>query len=266
MRRRVPERVLELLAGVGARHLFANAEYEVDELRRDARLVRLGAARGVAVEVVHDTCVVPPGALRTGAGRPYAVYTPWLRAWVAHLHANPELLEPFAAPATNGAAARARVKHLFTDDGAMPTAPAGKQLTAEEATRYGALWPAGERAALDRLAKFAEERIGRYHERRNFPAEAGTSSLSVHLAAGTLSARTAVRYARDRNKTKKLDAGIEGIRVWISELAWRDFYRHVLVHWPYIWFVGSPGGSPTPLPVPGIPLLTTAPLPAIPPG
>lgn len=241
-RRRVPLRILELLEGWGARHLYANAEYEVDELRREARLVRLGAARGIAIDVVHDTCVVPPGALRTGAGRQYAVYTPWYRAWVAHLHANPELLEPFAAPAANAEAARARVAHLFTDDDDdhLPAAPEGKRLTDEEAARYAALWPAGERAALDRLAKFAEERIGRYHERRNFPAEAGTSSLSVHLAAGTLSARTAVRYARDRNKTKKLDAGIEGIRVWISEVAWRDFYRHVLVNWPYIWFVGPP--------------------------
>jgi len=39
--------------------------------------------------------------------------------------------------------------------------------------------------------------------------------------------------ARDVNSTKKLDGGIEGIRGWISEVAWRDFYRHVLVHWPY---------------------------------
>jgi deoxyribodipyrimidine photo-lyase len=44
-----------------------------------------------------------------------------------------------------------------------------------------------------------------------------------------------VRMARDVNSTKKLDGGINGIRSWISEVAWRDFYRHVLVHWPYVW-------------------------------
>ncbi len=79
--------------------------------------------------------------------------------------------------------------------------------------------------------------------RRNFPAEAATSSLSVYLASGTLSARTAVRAARDRNRTKKLDGGDEGIRTWISEVAWRDFYRHVLVNWPYVWY-GPPHGRP----------------------
>lgn len=90
-RRRIVPRVLELAREWRAGRLFANMEYEVDELRRDARLVRLGAEGGsgggnsgetgdaaaVAVDIVHDTCIVPPGALTTGAGRQYSVYTPW---------------------------------------------------------------------------------------------------------------------------------------------------------------------------------------------
>ncbi|KAI0105930.1 deoxyribodipyrimidine photo-lyase [Daldinia grandis] len=231
-RKEIPERVLEFMDEWGASHLYANIEYEVDELRREASMVRLCADRGVAMVLFHDTCVVPPGSLHTGAGKQYAVYSPWFKSWVAHIHANPDLLSLFDPPAKNSSAAREKVAALF--DSEIPDVPENKQLPDEDAKRFHATWPAGEREAMDRLEKFCDEKIGEYAKRRNFPSEAATSSISVHLAAGTLSARTAVRTARDRNKTKKLDAGVEGIQAWISEVAWRDFYKHVLVHWPYI--------------------------------
>lgn len=64
-RKDVTGRVLELCRRWGAGKLFANMEYEVDELRRDAKIVKDGAGYGVSVEVVHDLCVVPPGDLVT---------------------------------------------------------------------------------------------------------------------------------------------------------------------------------------------------------
>ncbi|KAI0004701.1 deoxyribodipyrimidine photo-lyase [Xylariaceae sp. FL0662B] len=231
-RTEIPERVVDFMEEWGASHLFANIEYEVDELRREAKMVRMCADRGLAMEVFHDTCVVPPGALTSGSGKQYAVYSPWFRAWVAHIHANPELLGLFDPPARNSPASREKVTALF--DCEVPDAPDNKRLSEEDAQRLAAVWPAGEHEAMDRLDKFCDEKIAQYGKRRNFPSEAATSSISVHLAPGTLSARTAVRTARDRNKTKKLDAGVEGIQTWIGEVAWRDFYRHVLVNWPYI--------------------------------
>jgi deoxyribodipyrimidine photo-lyase len=61
----IPERIVRLCRQWGTKNVYANMEYEVDELRRDATLVRLAEKVGVAVEVVHDTCVVPPGELVT---------------------------------------------------------------------------------------------------------------------------------------------------------------------------------------------------------
>lgn len=228
-----PARVVELLQSWGARHLYANMEYEVDELRREAKTVRLCAENGISMEIVHDTCVVPPGRLKSGAGNQYAVYSPWYRAWVAHIHDNLELLELLPPPEKNPASARVEYARLFECD--IPAAPESKRLDAEAAARFGALWPPGEHEAMKRLEMFCEEKVGGYAKHRNIPSTPGTSSLSVHFASGTLSARTAVRYARDRNNTKKLDGGNEGIQTWISEIAWRDFYKHVLVNWPYVW-------------------------------
>jgi len=234
-RKEIPGRILELLGEWEASHLFANVEYEVDELRRDAGLVRACLERGMAMDVLHDTCVVRPGELVSGVGRQYSVYTPWFRAWVAHIHKDPTLLDLLGEPHKNPDTARQKYAKLF--ETTIPSAPDNKKLSDEEKKRFRSMWPAGEHEAHERLRRFLEERIGEYQELRNFPGEQGTSSLSVHFASGTLSARTAIRTAQDYNTTKKLDGGKEGIQTWISEVAWRDFYKHVLAHWPYIWYV-----------------------------
>ncbi|KAK7744097.1 DNA photolyase phr1 [Cytospora paraplurivora] len=231
-RKDVTARISSLIEAWGANHLYANMEYEVDELRREARLVKMLADKDKAFEVVHDTCIVPPGQLETGTGRQYAVYSPWHRNWVSHIHANPKLLELFDPPATNPVSTRMEFGSLF--ESKIPEAPANKKLSAEDADQYRLIWPAGEHEAQKRLGKFCEERIGSYRVKRNFPAQNWTSNISVHLSSGTISARTCVRTARDHNTTKKLDGGNEGIQTWMSEVAWRDFYKHVLVHWPYV--------------------------------
>ncbi|KAG4442923.1 hypothetical protein IFR05_001627 [Cadophora sp. M221] len=231
-RRNVQGRMLELLEEWGASHLFANTEYEVDELRREARMVRACLEKGVAMDVVSDTCVVSPGELSSGTGKQYSVYTPWFRSWVAYIHKDPTVLDLFDVPGKNPESAREKFPNLF--ESSIPDAPSNKTLTDEEKKRFKSMWPAGETEAHQRLAKFCIERIAKYGDKRNFPAQGATSSLSVHFASGTLSARTAIWTARDYNTTKKLDGGISGIQTWISEVAWRDFYKHVLAHWPYV--------------------------------
>ncbi|KAI0204665.1 deoxyribodipyrimidine photo-lyase [Astrocystis sublimbata] len=231
-RKELPNRILEFMEEWGASHLFANIEYEVDELRREAQMVKMLADHNKTMEIFHDTCIVPPGSLRTGQGKQYAVYSPWYRAWVTHVHLNPELLYTSDPPQKNTPAARDKVAALF--DCEIPDVPENKRLSNEDAKRFHALWPAGEHEAANRLDKFCEEKIEQYSKKRNFPALAATASISVHLTTGTLSARTAILAARARNKTKKLNAGIEGITTWISEVAWRDFYKHVLVNSPYV--------------------------------
>lgn len=232
-RKNIPGRIFELCEKWGASHLFANKEYEVDELRREARMIREGLRKGIAFTVEPDTCVVAPGELKSGAGTQYAVYSPWCRAWMSYLHSHPHHLNLYPLPAPNPPSTRKDHNDLF--DVLIPEAPANKSLTDEEKKRFRRLWPPGEEAANERLAKFLEERVERYKDKRNFPAANATAVVSVHLASGTLSARTAVANARAANSVSKLDGGHPGISGWIAEVAWRDFYKHVLAHWPFIW-------------------------------
>ncbi|KXL46442.1 MAG: hypothetical protein FE78DRAFT_89434 [Acidomyces sp. 'richmondensis'] len=233
-RRDIPAHILRKCAEWRAKHIFCNIEYEVDELRRETSLVSQCLERDIAFTAVHDDVLVPPATLVSGSGKPYSVYSPWYRAWVRHLHAHPHLLDPSPCPTANSPSTKddPRFHSYFTSP--IPPAPSSKRLTTEESLRFASLWPAGEHEARARLGRFIKEKVSEYASMRNFPAENSTSLLSPHLAAGTLAARTAVRAARDANSTTRLDGGQEGIRGWISEIAWRDFYKHILVQWPYV--------------------------------
>lgn len=231
-RKAIPDRIFELCEKWGANHLYTNIEYEVDELRREALMIRTGVEKGVAVYAVPDTCVVAPGELSSGTGNQYSVYTPWFRAWVAYLHTHPHQLDLFDPPSKNPEDTRRMFKDLYECE--IPEAPENKMLTQEERKRFRSMWPPGEHEARERLGKFLSERVHDYKDARNLPASNSTAVVSVHLSSGTLSARTAIAAARDANSTKKLDGGDKGIICWISEVAWRDFYKHVLAHWPYV--------------------------------
>lgn len=232
-RRNVPGRLVEMAKEWSVKNVFCNIEYEPDELRREEKLVKLMLEEGINFDPQHDDCVVPPGTLKTGGGKQYAVYSPWYRNFVGYVHLHPHVLDERPMPNKNPPGFREKYKHLF--DAKVPKAPENKRLSDEDKERLHHLYPAGEGAALDRLERFLKEKVGKYKDTRNFPSKNSTARLSVHHAAGTLAARTSVRLARDVNTTKKLDGGIQGIQSWISEVAWRDFYRHVLCHWPYVW-------------------------------
>ncbi|KAL7657069.1 DNA photolyase phr1 [Aspergillus niger] len=227
----IPQRIIDLCQEWGATHLFANLEYEVDELRREAKLVRLCARNGIRFEAAHDTCVVTPGKLVSQQGKQYAVYSPWFRAWCAFLNENPEYLEVADEPGSNPGDARKHFKTLFGCE--VPVAPENKRLSEEEKTRFRELYPEGEHEALRRLEAFLEEKANDYDDLRNTLAGRNTSVLSPYFASGSLSARTAVFQARKKNKGH-LKRNQTGYTSWISEVAWRDFYKHVLVHWPFI--------------------------------
>jgi deoxyribodipyrimidine photo-lyase len=64
--------------------------------------------------------------------------------------------------------------------------------------------------------------VKRYANHRDFPAQKGTSKLSVHLRFGTVSIRELVREARELSET------------WLNELIWREFYQMILWNFPQV--------------------------------
>jgi deoxyribodipyrimidine photo-lyase len=120
-RKDVSSHITSLCRTHGINHIFANIEYEVDELRREAALIESCLSKSIAFNPVHDDVVVIPGELSTGQGKQYAVYTPWLHAWVKHIHSNPSILEPSPKPGKNPSTTRKTFSGLF--DAKIPSAP-----------------------------------------------------------------------------------------------------------------------------------------------
>ena len=168
-RNNVPKRLVEMAKEWNATNVFCNIEHEPDELRREEKLVRLMLEQGINFDPQHDDCVVPPGMLKTGGGKQYAVYTPWYRNWVGYLHAHPYILDERPMPGKNPLDFREDYKDLF--DAKVPEAPESKRLADHDKERLRHLYPAGETAALERLERFLKEKVGKYKDTRNFPSK-----------------------------------------------------------------------------------------------
>lgn len=66
---------------MNAIRVYANIEYEVDELRRDITVCKLAKDNGIIATFVHDKLVVEPGLLSTKQSKPYTVSLCRLEQW-----------------------------------------------------------------------------------------------------------------------------------------------------------------------------------------
>ncbi|MBL0921370.1 MAG: deoxyribodipyrimidine photo-lyase [Phycisphaerales bacterium] len=215
----VPGLVLDLALRHGCAEVRCNIEYEVNESRRDERVRALLESRGVGYVAHHDQTIVPPAEVRTGEGRFYTVFTPFRRAWLRVLD---ELGGARALPAPRS-----------QRPVGIARSPVPERVDGFDSSVDPALWPAGESAAMQSLRRFCQSRIEGYNEHRDFPAEPGTSRTSPYLAVGSISARQCLIAALAANDGRA-DGGERGPECWISELIWREFYRHILVGYPRV--------------------------------
>lgn len=216
----VPALLLETAREFGCDALFFNREYEVNESRRDTEAVRLFSGEGFTARAFTDQVLVEPGKLRTGAGAFYRVFTPFRKALYRRLKEK-GIPDPSGTPR--------RMPELAAPPDPIPLSVPGFETSAH---RSG-LWPAGEDAAVQRLERFAEQQLADYHDLRDRPALDGTSRLSPYLTVGAVSVRQCLRAALGENRDR-LQRGGRGGDTWISELAWREFYRHVMVGFPRV--------------------------------
>jgi deoxyribodipyrimidine photo-lyase len=215
----VPRRLLELADEHRCDDLWLNREHEVDEMRRDEAVRRLFESRGRTVRSFTDQVVIAPESLRTTEGKIYTVFTPFRKRWTAILKEE---------GGVRCASRPGRQKPLGTRPDPVPDRVAGF-----DGLKRPDLWPSGERHAHARLSSFVAAALESYAEKRDFPAGGGTSSLSPYLTLGVLSPRQCLRAALEANGGR-LDSGSRGTTTWITEIVWREFYRHVLVGYPRV--------------------------------
>lgn len=198
--------------------VYCSHDDEPAALRRDAQVRGLLADRGIALHTSKDHVIFERSEVLTQAGSPFSVFTPYRNAWL-------KKLDPFylsAYPVARHAAALAPVP-----DG-EPGVPSLADLGFAATNLHELRMPSGPAGAREMLDDFLE-RIDVYHQARDFPAVKGPSYLGPHLRFGSVSIRRLAREAHARSL-----AGVRGAEVWLSELAWRDFYHQLLHHHPRV--------------------------------
>ncbi|GIW13650.1 MAG: deoxyribodipyrimidine photo-lyase [Tepidiforma sp.] len=194
---------------VGAADVFASRDYTPYARRRDAAVARALETAGVRFHARRGTLVHEPEEVRGASGQPLTVFTPFFRAWGAL-----PLREPLPAPG--------RIPAVTAAPGELPTLEA---LGLPPAPAADALPPAGEPAARRRLERFLAGPVCAYAETRDRLDLSGTARISQDLHFGLLSPLEVVTRARAApcDSTK-----------FIAEVAWREFYHHILWHHPRV--------------------------------
>jgi deoxyribodipyrimidine photo-lyase len=209
-----------LVASVAKKHqcqtVHFNREYEVYEQRRDQLTTEACNVANIDVYSWHDRVIIAPEDISTKDERYYSVFTPYRKVW-----------DTLAVDQANVLPKPKKLAAVDIEPSPVPDSVDGFDFSNARQD----LWKAGESEAADRLENFSE-RIGGYNDWRDIPSTAGTSLLSPYLNAGVISPRQCLRMALDANGGTI--AGNEGITTWISELAWRDFYTHVLYGFPRV--------------------------------
>lgn len=223
MRQGNPAAVLnQLAAETKAVAVHALADVSPYAGRRDAAVAAHLVAAQTPLHLHPGLTVLPPGDVLTQSGAPYTVFTPFSKAWQMRLAMLPS---PKIQPAPDHIATPADLDGL-----PLPT------LTPLSASP---LFPPGETAARRRLAQFVENGLDEasiyaYGEMRHRLDAAGTSALSPYFRFGQLSPRLAVAAALEAIDRAPNAAARQGAEAWLSELIWREFYSHILYHFPHV--------------------------------
>ncbi|WP_033537299.1 cryptochrome/photolyase family protein [Caballeronia zhejiangensis] len=206
----------------GANAVFVNRDYEPAAKARDEAVAQKLASHDIAFFSFKDQAVFDHDDVMTGAAKPYTVFTPYKRKWLATL--TPDALAPYASEEHLDALAKppSNVKHAIPSLDALGFGDAPAPA-----------FPAGTRGAYELFDDF-RDRMTDYGRTRDFPALKGPSYLGVHLRHGTMSIRALARSAHDA-----LRHGDKGAETWLGELIWREFYFSVLHHFPHVGVAGD---------------------------
>lgn len=218
----MPGAVRRLCDALSVSHLYFNAEYELDERQRD-RAVKAALAN-TQVGVFHDTCLVNPASLLNKQGQPYKVFTPYYNNWLAQLLAQLPALPSYA---------KGDVKsHVQAEQNSQASTHSVDALSYKVASKV-ADWSADPRLIAQTIEVFTQQRLNNYAEQRDLPAVDGTSQLSPYLACGAVAPAQLLHVLLAQVGEGGLH-GKGGAATWLKELAWRDFYRYVMFHFPHV--------------------------------
>ncbi|MFA0737284.1 MAG: hypothetical protein LKKZDAJK_000363 [Candidatus Fervidibacter sp.] len=163
---------------------------------RDRQLCRLLDRLGIRYQALQDSTLVPV------PDRPFTTFTQFYKRHF--LPSLPDCLATFPLP-----------KNFNTPCLAVPEVPL-PEVRSDAAVH----WLADEEGVRKKWRHFVHQGLSAYAERRNLLTDDSTSRMSPYLRCGLISLRQMVQEAMAVSEA------------FLRELAWHDFYAHLLYHFP----------------------------------
>jgi deoxyribodipyrimidine photo-lyase len=195
-----------LMAESGAASVYAEEDVSPYARKRDTAV-----ARQVDLHLVQGASYFPPSVVKGSGGNPFKVFTPYSHAWKALPFSDQVLPKP---------ASLKPIPDFLT--GPLPEIPSASG------------FPAGEVEAQRQLAAFLAGPIHEYAMTRDRMDLEGTSRISAFLRFGMVSIRQAVISAVQAIAQAPDAQARAGAETWLNELIWREFYRSILHHFPFV--------------------------------
>ncbi len=195
-----PQEVYEqILSKYEVQNVITNRDYEPYATNRDSEISELLKKKDIGFYTYKDHVIFEKDDVLKGDGTPYRVYTPYMKTWKAKFRDHYNLKSYEASP---------YYKNLFKSDN-LPKLELGD---------IGFIKSDIKIPPYD----VRKTTINNYENTRNFPAVDGTSRLGPHLRFGTVSVRKMVQKASSEEN-----------EVFWQELIWREFFIHILWHFPH---------------------------------
>lgn len=178
--------------------VYTNHDYEPYANDRDEAVGNLLKKHGVDFKTFKDQVIFERNEVVKNDGSPYTVFTPYSNRWKSLL--SDFYLKPYPT--------KRYLKNLIQ---LQPFTTPSLKVIGFEKTGFEFHPP-----------KTDDTIITEYKEKRDYPAIAGTTRLSLHLRFGTISIRELATKANELSGT------------WLNELIWREFYMMILHHFPHV--------------------------------
>ena len=178
--------------------VYTNHDYEPYAKVRDNQISQLLSQNDILLKTYKDQTIFEKNEILSGSGKPYTVFTPYSKTWLAKLNESHISSYPTMKYVGN-----------FMKWGGNPIISLEEMGFKPSNTSYP-------------LKDIKEELISKYTSDRDYPSKEGTSRLGIHLRFGTISIRILAQKARELNPT------------YLGELIWRDFYMQILWHFPQV--------------------------------
>ncbi|MGC9460001.1 deoxyribodipyrimidine photo-lyase [Vibrio genomosp. F10] len=193
----------------------ANSEPEINELERDQSFKH----PHIELKIFHCDTILPVGTVLNKQETMFKVFTPFKNAWLKRVQLTGIGFNEIPQSST----------HQL--DPELASTQTSRVIVLDYPKVDSSRWPLSDAVMQSVIPRFFETKLNDYQQNRDYPGIKGTSGLSPYLAIGAISPRWLAIQLIQHQPDIVHDTNLPAFS-WLNELIWRDFYKHLLFHFP----------------------------------